>query len=81
MQNIHSADRISELTLAQRLLNTYAKSGRTRVSKGIGMTARDFAELLRAAGIVLPEQEVQAAWPSARKLLDLANQLPGPRDD
>ncbi len=45
------------------------------------MTARDFAELLRAAGIVLSEQEVQAAWPSARKLLDLANQLPVLRDD
>lgn len=47
------------------------------------MTAEDFDELLKKAGISLPPEELQAALPGAKWLLDLANHLltPDPSDD
>ncbi|MGR3805754.1 hypothetical protein [Marinibacterium profundimaris] len=45
------------------------------------MTAEDFSRRLRDAGIPVSETEAKAAWPAAQRLLDLANQLPGRRDD
>ena len=42
------------------------------------MTAEDFDALLTNAGISLPGEELHAALPGAKWLLDVANQLPAP---
>lgn len=45
------------------------------------MTVEDLARRLRDAGIPIAEQEVKATFPAALRLLEMANQLPGQRDD
>ena len=45
------------------------------------MTPETFDKILREAGITLPAKELQAAFPAAMRLLEVANQLPEPRRD
>lgn len=40
------------------------------------MTAQELDEILKNAGISLPESEVEAVLPAANQLLKMANHLP-----
>lgn len=45
------------------------------------MTVEKFAKLLRDAGLALPPEEAEAAFPAAQRLFDLANHLPEAEGD
>ncbi|WP_158585677.1 hypothetical protein [Pseudooceanicola sediminis] len=45
------------------------------------MTAEDFADLLKVAGLNLPEADLKGALPAAERLLELANRLPEETDE